>query len=41
MTFQILVKEIGKEETEYIKASEISKDLNTKYIGKNYTFTRK
>lgn len=33
--FANLVKEIGKEETEYIKASEISKDLNTKYVGKN------
>ena len=33
--FSNMVKEIGQEETEYIKASEISKDLNTKYIGKN------
>ena len=32
--FVNLVKEIGKKETEYIKASEISKDLDTKYIGK-------
>ena len=32
--FSSLVQEIGKEETEYINASEISKDLNTKYIGK-------
>ena len=32
--FSSLVQEIGKEETEYISASEISKDLNTKYIGK-------
>ena len=33
--FANIVKEIGKEKTENIKASEISKDLNTKYIGKN------
>ena len=33
--FANIVKDIGKEETEYIKASEISKDLNTKYVGKN------
>ena len=33
--FSNVVKELGKEETEYIKASEISKDLNTKFIGKN------
>ena len=32
--FSSLVQEIGKEETEYISASEISKDLNTKYVGK-------
>ena len=32
--FSNLVQEIGKEETEYISAAEISKDLNTKYIGK-------
>ena len=32
--FSSLVQEIGKEETEYIRASEISKDLNTKYVGK-------
>ncbi|WP_407412859.1 biotin--[acetyl-CoA-carboxylase] ligase [Methanobrevibacter sp.] len=32
--FVNLVKEIGKKETEYINASEISKDLDTKYIGK-------
>ena len=37
--FAILVEEVGKEDTEYIKASEISKDLNTKCIGKNlYVF---
>ena len=37
--FANLVKEIGEQETEYINASEISKDLNTKYIGKNlYVF---
>lgn len=33
--FANIVEEIGKEKTEYINASEISKDLNTKYIGKN------
>ncbi|WP_298502017.1 biotin--[acetyl-CoA-carboxylase] ligase [uncultured Methanobrevibacter sp.] len=33
--FSNVVKELGKEETEYIKASEISKDLNTNFIGKN------
>ena len=33
--FANTVKELGCEETEYIKASEISKDLNTKYIGQN------
>ena len=33
--FSNIVKDLGKEETQYIKASEISKDLNTKYIGKN------
>ena len=33
--FSNVVKELGKEETQYIKASEISKDLNTEYIGKN------
>ncbi len=33
--FSNIVKELGKEDTEYIKASEISKDLNTEYIGKN------
>ncbi len=33
--FANLVKDIGKQETDYIKASEISKNLNTKYIGKN------
>ena len=33
--FSNIVKDIGKEETQYIKASEISKDLNTEYIGKN------
>ncbi|MBR3112758.1 MAG: biotin--[Methanobrevibacter sp.] len=32
--FSSLVQEIGKEETEHIRASEISKDLNTKYVGK-------
>ncbi len=33
--FANLIKEIGKEKREHIKSSEISKDLNTKYIGKN------
>lgn len=32
--FSNVVKELGNEETEYIKKSEIQKDLNTKYIGK-------
>ena len=37
--FANIVKEIGTSETEYIKASEISKDLKTEYIGKNiYVF---
>ena len=37
--FSNIVKEIGKEKTEYINAEEISKDLNTRYIGKNlYVF---
>ena len=33
--FSNVVKELGKEETQYIKSSEIQKDLNTKYIGKD------
>ena len=33
--FANIVQEIGQGDTEYIKASEISKELNTKYIGKN------
>lgn len=32
--FSDLVRELGKEETEHIKRDEISKNLNTKYIGK-------
>ena len=37
--FANIIKEIGTSETEYIKASEISKDLKTEYIGKNiYVF---
>ena len=32
--FANIVKEIGEQDTEYIKASEISKDLNTRFIGK-------
>ena len=33
--FSNIVKEIGKENTTYIKESEISKELNTEYIGHN------
>ena len=33
--FADLIEEIGKNKTEHIKSSEISKDLNTRYIGKN------
>lgn len=33
--FKTIVEEIGKQKTDYIKADEISKGLNTKYIGKN------
>lgn len=33
--FSNLVKDLGKEETSYIKEAEISKELDTKYIGKN------
>ena len=37
--FSNLVKEIGKEKTNHIKAEEISKELNTEYIGKElYVF---
>lgn len=37
--FAEVVKEIGKQDTDYIKSSEILKDLNTKYVGKNlYVF---
>ena len=37
--FANLVKEIGEQETDYINASEISQELNTRYIGKNlYVF---
>lgn len=37
--FSNLVEEIGKEPTEHIKASEISKDLDTEWVGKNlYVF---
>ncbi|WP_458455963.1 biotin--[acetyl-CoA-carboxylase] ligase [Methanobrevibacter sp.] len=32
--FSNLVQEIGKRETDYIKASEISENMNTKYVGK-------
>lgn len=38
--FVNLIEEIGKSETEYIKSSEISKGMNTKYVGKNlYVFS--
>ena len=33
--FYNAIQELGQKETEHIKASEISKNLNTKYIGKN------
>lgn len=33
--FSDLVRELGKEEIEHIKRDEISKNLNTKYIGKD------
>ena len=33
--FSDLVRELGKEETEHIKRDELSKNLNTKYIGKD------
>jgi BirA family biotin operon repressor/biotin-[acetyl-CoA-carboxylase] ligase len=33
--FSNIVKEIGKAETDHIKESEISKDLNTEFVGKN------
>ncbi|MBR3140389.1 MAG: biotin--[Methanobrevibacter sp.] len=33
--FSNMVKEIGKKETTHIKSSEISKDLNTEFVGKN------
>ena len=37
--FSDIIKEIGQQPTEHIKASEISKDLNTKWVGKNlYVF---
>ena len=37
--FANLVKEIGQQETEYIKSSEITKNLKTEYIGRNlYVF---
>ncbi len=37
--FSNIVEEIGKQPTEHIKASEISKDLDTKWVGKNiYVF---
>ena len=37
--FAEVVKEIGKQDTDYIKSPEILKDLNTKYVGKNlYVF---
>ena len=37
--FSNMVEEIGKQPTEHIKASEISKDLDTRWVGKNiYVF---
>ena len=37
--FSKMVEEIGKQPTEHIKASEISKDLDTEWVGKNiYVF---
>lgn len=37
--FANLVKEIGEQETDYISASEISENLNTRYVGQNlYVF---
>ena len=37
--FSNIVKEVGNAETDYIKKSEIQKDLNTQYIGKElYVF---
>ena len=33
--FTDIIKEIGKQPTEYIKKEKIIKELNTKYIGKN------
>jgi BirA family biotin operon repressor/biotin-[acetyl-CoA-carboxylase] ligase len=33
--FSNIVKEIGKAETDHIKESEISKDLNTEFVGKS------
>jgi len=37
--FSNMVEEIGKQPTEHIKASEISKDLDTQWVGKNiYVF---
>ena len=33
--FSTTIKELGKQETEHIKSSKISKNLNTTYIGKN------
>ena len=32
--FANIVKELGQEETDYIKKSEITKELNTEYVGK-------
>lgn len=34
-SFSDIIKEVGKEPTEYIKAEDIQKDLNTNLIGKN------
>lgn len=38
--FAYLIEEIGQNRTEHIKSSEISKNLNTRYMGKNlYVFS--
>lgn len=38
--FAYLIEEIGRNRTEHIKSSEISKNLNTRYMGKNlYVFS--
>ena len=34
-SFSDIIKEVGKEPTEYIKVEDIQEDLNTDFIGKN------